>query len=80
MQRVIVTHPVIGIAAMQVCACEDATDDEILAVCNYENPTSTKVWSSVVREAIEGDMLRNWQTIPVRCHTHPDRWHFIVLG
>ena len=76
MHRVIVANPVIGIAAMQVCACEDATDDEILAVCNYEHPAG---WSSVVREVIEGDMFRTQQTIPVRCHTYPDRWHIIVL-
>ena len=68
MYRVIVAPSIVG-AAMEVCACADATDDEILAVCNHESPAgTTNGWSSVVREAV-----------PVRCQTHRDRWHVLVV-
>lgn len=40
-RRVSITQAAIGICHMQVCAAKDATDDEILKVCNYENPSGT---------------------------------------
>lgn len=75
MERVIVTRPVVGLAAMQVCAVKDATDEEILTVCNRENPAGTSGgWAVVCRE--NGP----WGEIaPVVCDDNPDRLHFIVM-
>lgn len=75
MDKVIVTRPMVGICHMQVCAHKDATDDEILAVCNRQNPAgTTNGWSSIVREESEfwGDMR------PVQCQDDPERVHYIV--
>lgn len=69
--RVQVTRAVLGIAHMQVCAVKDATDEEILGVCNQENPSgTTSGWTRVHREgALYG---------PVGCKDHSDRLHIIV--
>ena len=40
-KRVIVTKFYNGLCGMQVCAVHDATDEEVLAVCNRENPSGT---------------------------------------
>lgn len=76
MDRVIVTRAFVGIAHMQVCAVTDATDEEILAVCNRENPAGTeRGWSTVCR----GDSDFWGQTAPVPCASSPDhRLHFMV--
>jgi hypothetical protein len=72
MKRVIVTLPMVGIAGMQVCAVASATDQEILEVCNAENPAGTsKGWSQVLRDPADSQA-------PVVCASHPDRMHFIV--
>ena len=64
---------IFGIATMQICAQKDATDEEILNVCNAENPSGTKDgWSSVVRKDVEH------YPGPVRCADNKDRLHFIV--
>lgn len=58
---------------MQVCAIKDATDEEILEVCNKENPSGTSGgWLEVVREG-EENML------PVTCEDHPERVHYLVV-
>ncbi len=70
MERVIVTRPVCGICHMQVCAVADATDEEILKVCNGENPSgTTNGWDAVIRR---GDGA------PVVCATYPERRHIMV--
>ena len=70
MERVIVTNPFNGLCHMQVCAIADATDEEILEVCNRENPSGTSLgWCGVIRE---GDGA------PVQCQDFPDRTHFLV--
>lgn len=70
--RVAVTRAMMGICHMQVCAAKDATDEEILEVCNRENPAgTTNGWSSVTRGQDE-------KTKPVQCQGHADRLHFIV--
>lgn len=73
--RVIVTRPVYGVCHMQVCAAKDATDEEILAVCNAENQSGTEHgWSTVCRT--DSDV---WgPTAPVVCADHPDRLHILV--
>lgn len=70
MKRVIVTRDYVGLTCMQVCAVEDATDEEILEVCNRENPSGTEAgWSTVLRGEHDG---------PVRCETYPDRLHWLA--
>ena len=54
MNRVEVTRCVIGACFMQVCCVQDATDEEILEVCNRENPSGTEHgWGKVHRDGEE---------------------------
>lgn len=74
MERVIVTRPIIGICHMAVCAAKDATDEEILSVCNRENPCgTTQGWVSVIRDDKEYP-----QCNPVKCADDPERLHIMV--
>lgn len=77
MERVVVSRPVTeNITAMQVCAEVDATDEEILEVCNKDNPSgTTNGWTRVVRGAGEGMV----GALPVICADDPGRTHFFVL-
>lgn len=76
MNRVVVTRHMIGICAMQVCAEHDVTDEEILEVCNKENPSgTTSGWCRVIRHD-ENDLRH---AIPVVCENDSNRRHFIVL-
>jgi hypothetical protein len=55
---------------MQVCCEKDATDEEILSVCNRENPSGThNGWSSVIRT---GDGML------VVCSEDTGRLHILV--
>lgn len=75
MKKAIVTNPMIGLCFMQVCADKEATDEEILAVANAENPSgTTNGWSEVVHENHENKKLR-----PVVCSDDPNRNHFILI-
>ena len=76
-ERVIVTRPMVGICHMQVCTMHDATDEEILAVCNRENPSGTSNgWSTVIRATAVDE---TWgDTRPVACGSEKDRRHFLV--
>jgi len=68
-----ILKPAVGLFYMQVCADKDATDEEILAHCNAENPSGTSAgWCNVVRN----DKRENLN--PVVCHDNPDRLHFLV--
>jgi hypothetical protein len=78
--RVIVTRPMVGLVAMQVCAVADVTDEEILAVCNTENPSGTSGgWSKVLREITPGSLYDAKDCLPTQCSDHSDRLHFLVL-
>lgn len=78
MKRVIVTRPIVGIVHMQVCAVEDATDEEILAVCNRENRAgTTHGWTTVIRCA-DAERAGVPSAAPVRCASVPTRMHFLV--
>jgi hypothetical protein len=69
-QRVIVTRSICGLCHMQVCVVKDATDEEILDVCNRENPAGTSLgWARVCR----GD-----EHAPVTCADDPERLHLMV--
>ncbi len=78
--NVLVTRSFYGICSMQVCAHKNATDDEILAVCNGENPSGTSNgWAKVVRESEGDDSLFAGPTkAPVVCADDPERLHIIV--
>lgn len=74
--RVVVTNPMVGLLAMQVCAVKDATDEEILHVANRENLCgTTNGWCHVVRELEEHYEEKH---LPVQCKDHEDRLHFLV--
>ena len=69
--RVKVTRCILGLAYMQVCAVRDATDTEVLEVCNIENPSGTLGgWVKVHHE--EGPLA------PIACEDRPNRWHLII--
>ena len=77
MERVVVTKPIIGIYAMQVCAEKDATDEEILLVCNRDNVAGTiDGWTRVFREV---DEHHKENLLPVQCDDYSERMHFIVF-
>ncbi len=72
MKRVEVTRGFVGICHMQVCAESDATDAEILTVCNQQNPSGTSHgWSSVERGT-------GTAAAPVICGDDPGRTHFLA--
>jgi len=80
-QRVCVTLPFAGFRAMQVCCVEDATDDEILKVCNAENPQMvTGGWHTVVKSKEHARELGvNDSAAPGDCVECPGRKHKIAL-
>ena len=72
MDRIIITKPFHGICHMQVCCEKDATDEEILSICNSENPSGTTLgWCSVLRDGNGGQS-------PLVCADNPDRLHILV--
>lgn len=72
MERVTITRPFVGICHMQVCAESDVTDEEILAVCNRDNPSGTSNgWSQVHRRCDD-------KQGPVTCASNKARTHFLV--
>lgn len=49
--RIQVIAQMVGICHMRVCAVADASDAEVLAVANSENPSGTSQgWATVIRE------------------------------
>lgn len=71
MDRVIVTVPFCGICYMQVCAAADASDEEVLEVCNRENPSGTTLgWCAVDRSTSKMG--------PVTCSDDTNRLHLMV--
>jgi hypothetical protein len=80
-QRVCVTLPYAGLRAMQVCAVADATDAEILEVCNRENPQQVSGgWHSVIRDAKHArDEGVDECAAPGPCVECPGRLHKIAI-
>ena len=77
MNRVVITKPIIGAYSMQVCAKSECTDEEILSVCNSENPSgTTHDWGTVFRKV---DEHHGENCLPVQCKDYSDRTHFIVM-
>ena len=76
--RVVITRAFVGICHMQVCVQADATDEEILAVCNRKNPSGTRNgWTEVIRKNGERGSL-NEKMAPVKCGDYPSRLHIMV--
>ena len=74
--RVVVSRPMVGLLAMQVCAVDDATDEEILEVANRDNVCgTTNGWVTVIRN--QDDYPKESHMGP--CDDHPGRTHFLVL-
>lgn len=72
--RVDVSKATMGVVYMQVCACKDATDSEIIEVCNRENPTTVLGgWEKVFRVDTEFADLR-----PKQCQVDSERLHLLV--
>lgn len=80
-QRVCVTLPYAGFRAMQVCVVQDATDQEILEVCNRENPQLvSRGWHTVVRDAAHAREIGVDEcAAPGKCVECPDRLHKIAI-
>lgn len=77
MERVIVTKAFVGLIHMQVCAVKDASDEEIIDVCNADNLCGTTGgWGPVCRNTEPEDIFG--QTMPVQCEQEEDRMHFLV--
>jgi hypothetical protein len=77
-ERVVITKAMIGLCFMAVCAVKDATDEEILRVCNSQNPAGTSQgWCFVVRELNEKDYITE-NMLPVECAEDNKRMHFLV--
>lgn len=77
--RVQIHNPFVGIAHMQVCVEKDATDEEILRVCNEQNYSGTTGgWSTVIRENYEDDFWPAEKMRPVQCQQYLHRVHLLV--
>lgn len=73
MDRVVVTRAVHGICRMQVCAAKDATDDEVMAVANAQNPAGTTFgWARVIRDGAPAEGG------PIACADDPGRLHLLL--
>jgi len=86
MDKVIVTEPFVNIFTMQVCADKDATDEEILSVCNTQTLEGTSNgWSRVIRKADDVPAFytsmndARKKALPMQCEDYPDRLYFLVL-
>ena len=79
MDRVVITKPfmttggLMGLCHMQVCCTKNATDNEILQVCNKENPSgTTNGWTKVCRAG-----RKDYEGI-VKCDNDANRVHILV--
>lgn len=75
MNRVEIVAPFVSLIAMRVCAVKDASDEEVLEVCNRDNHAGTQLgWCTVARENYEREEAR-----PITCSENADRVHLMVL-
>lgn len=76
-ERVLITNPFINLLTMQVCAVKDATDEEILQVCNSMSPAGTSGgWATVIRTMEDTEYP---EALPVKCSDYIDRMHYLVV-
>ncbi len=79
MERVEITRISVGFFHMQVCAVNDATDEEILRVCNMKNPSGArKGWRKVVRTLYDTPWHDTSEALPIPCEDYPNRMHILV--
>ena len=79
MERVEVSKISVGLFHMQVCVVEDATDEEILRVCNMKNPSGTiGGWCKVVRTLDDTPWKDTSEALPIPCEDYPNRMHILV--
>lgn len=82
-EPVTILRTMIGICGMSVCAAKDATDADIIAVCNRLNPSGTSNgWGTVVRDESQSffmDAEGKPNDLPVTCKDDPNRLHLVVL-
>ena len=80
-QRVLVTMPYAGFRAMQLCAVADATDEELLAECNKDNPQLvTGGWHHIIRSLEDCKKHGiNENAVPGDCVECKGRKHFIAV-
>lgn len=72
MDRIMITRRQLGHLHMQVCIDPDVTNDDILDVCNRQNPRDpTSAWQSVRRYCGDTPMTKP-------CPAHPHRLHLLV--
>lgn len=83
-ERVMLTGLFAGLFSQHVCVVPDATDEEILKVCNdYEgvvNPSTWHRWTIVVRDEAAADRANiKWEDAkPGQCVECPPRIHMVV--
>jgi hypothetical protein len=80
-ERVFISQPYCGMYAMQVCVLPEVSTQEILDVCNRENPSGTgSGWNKVINSkaaAIEAGLAVD--TAPGPCVECAGRQHKIVM-
>jgi len=74
MEKIVIANPFAGLLSMIVCVEGEATDEEILAVCNSQNPSGTTLgWCEVLHGAFPESGG------PVQCSEYPERTHYVVI-
>lgn len=74
MAKVVVASPMVGICHMVVCCEVGSKSDEILAVCNSQNPSGTSMgWCTVYKKNAKDKSKR-----PVKCNDYENRLHVLV--
>jgi len=75
--RVTVSKPMLGLCFMQICAVDDATDEELLACARMCNPCGTQNgWSKVHRTLEDCDGAA--MNMPGPCAEYEGRTHFLI--
>jgi hypothetical protein len=78
-ERVVVTRPIVGFCHMQVCAVNDASDEEVLGAANSQNPSGTTAgWTRIVRSPEDAFGATNCGPVP--CADSPGgRTHYMLV-
>jgi hypothetical protein len=79
--RVFIMRSFAGLRAMQVCVLPEVPDEEILQVCNRENPQlGTIRWHTVVKDVKHAmECVVSPEAAPGPCQSRVGRLHKIVL-
>lgn len=74
MEKIVILRAMNGFFYMNVCADKSATDDEIVAFCNRDNPSGTTNGWSVIRNPDKEYSNR----APVECANDSSRIHLML--